>query len=306
LLEDTIGVSTNNSLSGKELLMTTLRQRMIADMQVRHLSPRTIRTYVDHVAKFAAFFHKSPDLLGPDEIRRYQIYLVQEKQVGWSSFNQCVCALRFLYRITLGKDWAISQIPFPKPERSLPVVLSLSEVQQFLHSITSLKYRAVLMTAYAAGLRISEVTSLRVSDIDSKRMLIRVRQGKGRKDRYLMLSPALLSMLRLYWQAARPSDYLFPSRKPNLPISLTAVQKACRRAGRDSGLEKHVTVRMLRHCFATHLLEAGTNIRVIQMLLGHSSVHTTEIYAHVSPQSVQLTASPLDQALALPSSPDPF
>ena len=284
--------------------MTTLRQRMIADMQVRHLSDRTIRTYVDHIAKFAAFFHKSPELLGPDEIRRYQIYLVQEKQVGWSSFNQCVCALRFLYRVTLQKNWDISHIPFPRQERTLPVVLSLAEVQQFLNSITSLKYRAILMTAYGAGLRLSEVVSLRVSDIDSNRMLIHVRQGKGRKDRYVMLSPVLLSVLRLYWQAARPFDYLFPGQQPGRPICLSAVQRACQRARRASGLQKRVTVRMLRHCFATHLLEAGTNIRVIQALLGHQSVHTTEIYAHVSPQAVQATTSPLDQVLALVSSAD--
>jgi integrase/recombinase XerD len=286
--------------------MSTLRQRMIADMQVRHLSSRTIATYVDHVAKFAAFFHKSPELLGPEEIRRYQIYLVREKRVGWSSFNQCVCALRFLYRTTLRKSWVIPQIPFSKPERTLPLVLSLEEVRQFLDSITSLKYRAILMTAYAAGLRLSEVTSLRVSDIDSSRMLIRVRQAKGRKDRYVMLSPALLSVLRLYWRAARPTDYLFPSRQPQQPISLTAVQKACRRAGEEAGLEKRVTVRLLRHCFATHLLEGGTNIRVIQMLLGRQSVHTTEIYAHVSPQAVQTTDSPLDQVLALPAAAEPF
>ena len=286
--------------------MSTLRQRMIADMQVRRLSDRTIRTYVDHVAKFAAYFHKSPDLLGPDEIRQYQIYLVQERKVGWSSFNQCTCALRFFYRTTLGKHWDISHIPFPKQERTLPVVLSLAEVEQFLRSITSLKYRAMLMTAYGAGLRLSEVVALRVSDIDSQRMLIRVRQGKGRKDRYVMLSPALLTVLRLYWQAAHPFNYLFPGQEPRRPICLSAVQRACTRARTASGLQKRVTVRMLRHCFATHLLEAGTNIRVIQELLGHQSVHTTEIYTHVSPQAVQTTTSPLDQVLALASHTDPL
>jgi integrase/recombinase XerD len=197
--------------------MTPLRQRLIADMQLRHFSPRTIRIYVHHVAHFAAFFHQSPDLLGPEEIRRYQLYLVQQKRVGWSNFNQCVCALRFLYRTTLHKRWAIPQIPFSQPERTLPIVLSLEEVRQFFNSITSLKYRAILMTAYAAGLRLSEVASLRVSDIDSRRMLIRVEQGKGRKDRYVMLSPALLAVLRLYWQAARPSTYLFPGQRPDPP-----------------------------------------------------------------------------------------
>lgn len=286
--------------------MSTLRERMIADMQVRHLSPRTIATYVDHVAKFAAFFHQSPESLGPEEIRRYQVYLVQEKQAGWSSFNQCVCALRFLYRTTLRKSWVIPQIPFAKPERTLPVVLSLAEVRRFLDSITSLKYRALLMTAYAAGLRLSEVTSLRIADIDSSRMLIRVRQAKGRKDRYVMLSPALLSVLRLYWRAARPTDYLFPGHQPQHPISLAAVQRACQRAARDSGLGKPVTVRLLRHCFATHLLESGADMHLIQLLLGHSNVRTTEIYAHVSPQRAQALVSPLDQALALAAPADPF
>lgn len=286
--------------------MSTLRSRMIADMQVRHLSPRTIEIYVDHVAKFAAFFGKSPEGLTPDEIRRYQVYLVQEKQASWSMLNQCVCALRFLYRTTLNKDWAVSHIPFAKRERTLPVVLSLEEVTHFLRSIRSLKYRAILMTAYAAGLRLSEVTHLLVSDIDSQRMLIRVAQGKGRKDRYVVLSEALLSVLRLYWQAARPSSYLFPSGKSGRPISHSAVQKACRQAWRGSGLDKRVTVRMLRHCFATHLLETGTNIRIIQMLLGHQSLHTTLLYAHVSPQALEATSSPLDHALALYPGSDPF
>lgn len=285
--------------------MSALRQRMTADMQVRNLSPRTISTYIDHVAKFAAYFNKSPELLGPDEIRQYQVHLVQEREVSWSLLNQCVCALRFLYRTTLRKDWVIAYIPFCKRERKLPLVLSLAEIARFFEAVSSLKYRALLMTAYAAGLRLSEVASLRVSDIDSARMLIRVRQGKGRKDRYVMLSPSLLSSLRLYWQAARPTGYLFPGTIPQRHISLSAVQKACQRAASDSGLDKRVNLRMLRHCFATHLLESGTNIRVIQMLLGHQSVHTTELYTHVSPQAVAETNSPLEVVLALPSE-DPF
>ena len=285
--------------------MTHLRQRMIEDMQIRHLSPRTIRTYIDHIAKFAQHFNKSPELLGSEEIRQYQLHLIHTRHVSWSAYNQAACALRFLYRITLKKQMEIEDIPFPRQERRLPVILSPAEVLRFLDSITSLKYRAILMTAYAAGLRISEVTRLRVSDIDSQRMVIRIEQGKGHKDRYVMLSPALLSVLRLYWQAARPTTWLFPSRKPDQPISLTAVQKACRRAARDAGLSKHVTVRTLRHCFATHLLEAGANVRVIQALLGHQCVQTTERYTHVSTGTVRATHSPLD-LLALPSHPDRF
>ena len=283
--------------------MTPLRQRMLDDMRVRNFSPKTIQAYIDHIAKFAAYFGKSPELLGPEEIRRYQLHLVHERHVSWSTFNQAVCALRFLYHITLQKDWPISHIPFPKRERKLPVVLSPDEVLQFLNSITSLKYRAILMIAYAAGLRLSEVTHLRVTDIDSERMVIRVEQGKGRKDRYVMLSPVLLQILRRYWQAARPATWLFPSWKPDRPISHCAVQRACQRAARDAGLSKQVTVRMLRHCFATHLLETGTNIRTIQALLGHSSVSTTQRYTHISAGTVRATQSPLDH-LALPTETD--
>jgi len=212
--------------------MTPLRQRMLDDMHLRNLSPRTIQAYIDHVAKFAAYFGKSPELLGPDEIRQYQIHLVHTRHVSWSTFNQGVCALRFLYRVTLDKDWAISHIPFPRQVRKLPVVLSSAEVLEFLSAITSLKYRAILMTAYAAGLRISEVTHLRPSDIDSERMVIRIQQGKGHKDRYVMLSPALLQVLRRYWRAARPTTWLFPSRDPAHPISYSAVQRASQQAAR--------------------------------------------------------------------------
>lgn len=285
--------------------MTPLRQRMLDDMRLRNLSPRTIKTYTDHVAKFAAYFGKSPELLGPDDVRHYQVHLVHTRHVSWSAFNQAVCALRFLYRVTLQKDWAITHIPYPKVERKLPVVLSTAEVLQFLSAITSLKYRAILMTAYAAGLRLSEVTHLRVSDIDSERMVIRVQQGKGHKDRYVMLSEVLLQVLRRYWQAARPTTWLFPSCQSECPISCSAVQRACQRAARDAGLSKQVTVRMLRHCFATHLLEAGTNIRVIQTLLGHSSVSTTQRYTHISTGTVRATHSPLDD-LALPRETEKF
>jgi integrase/recombinase XerD len=280
--------------------MTTLRQRMTQDMHLRHMAEKTVRAYLDHVTKFAAYFGRSPDTLGPEEVRQYQLHLVHERHVSWSTFNQCVCALRFLYRVTLGKDWAVSHIPFPRTERKLPVVLSPSEVLQFLNSVTSLKYRAILMTAYGAGLRLSEVTHLRVCDIDSQRMVIRVEQGKGRTDRYVMLSPVLLQLLRCYWRAARPSNYLFPSRLPGRPISPSAVQRACQRAARDANLSKPVTVRGLRHCFATHLLESGANIRLIQTLLGHRSVSTTQRYTHISTGTVRATRSPLDD-LALPT-----
>jgi len=274
--------------------MTTLRQRMIDDLKVRNRSSRTIQTYVAQVAYFARHFGRSPELLGPEEIRQYQVYLVNERHVSWSYFNQAVCALRFLYHHTLGRDWAVTHIPFPRQPRKLPVVLSQGEVRRFLDAIKKLKYRALLMTTYAAGLRLSEVTHLRVADIDSQRMMIRVRQGKGQKDRDVMLSPTLLELLRLYWGIERPKTWLFPGRTPEEPVSLVAVQRACRRAGRDAGLTKTVTVRMLRHCFATHLLEAGTNVRVIQTLLGHRSLSTTQRYTYVSAETVHATPSPLE------------
>ncbi len=274
--------------------MTTLRQRMTDDLRLRNRSARTIKTYIACVAHFARHFQKSPELLGPEEIRQYQVYLVNERHVSWSHFNQAVCALRFLYRHTLSRDWAVTHIPFPRQPRKLPVVLSQAEVQRFLEAIKQLKYRAILMTAYAAGLRLSEVTHLQVSDIDSQRMMIQVRQGKGQKDRYVMLSPTLLALMRSYWRTERPKTWLFPGRTPSLPLDVSSVQRACRQAGLDAGLTKRVTVRMLRHSFATHLLEAGTNVRVIQTLLGHRSLTTTQRYTYVSAQTVHATASPLE------------
>jgi len=285
--------------------MTTLRQRMTDDLKVRNRSSRTIKTYVGQVANFARYFGRSPELLGPEEIRQYQVYLVNERQVSWSYFNQAVCALRFLYRHTLGRDWVVAHIPFPRQPKKLPVVLSQAEVIRLFDAIRSLKLRAMLMTAYAAGLRLSEVTHLQVSDIDSERMVIRVRQGKDQKDRYVMLSPTLLTVLRLYWRAERPTTWLFPSKSKAQPLNHSVVQRACRQAGLDAGLTKRATVRSLRHSFATHLLETGTDIRVIQTLLGHSNVSTTQIYTHVSAKTVRATESPLE-LLAYPVNADRF
>ncbi len=286
--------------------MTTLRQRMTDDLRLRNRSLRTINTYLACVAHFARHFGKSPELLGLEEIRQYQVYLVEQRRVSWSYFNQSVCALRFLYRHTLSRDWVVAHIPFPRQPKKLPVILSQAEVIRFLEAIKKLKFRAILMTAYATGLRLSEVTHLRVSDIDSQRLVIRVRQGKGQKDRYVMLSPKLLEVLRLYWRSERPATWLFPSLRKDQPINHSVVQRACRRAGLDAGLSKPVTVRMLRHCFATHLVETGTDIRIIQSLLGHSHISTTQIYTHVSAKTVRATESPLD-LLAYPvDDPDRF
>jgi len=274
--------------------MTTLRQRMIEDLQVRNRSPHTIRSYVACIAHFARHFGKSPELLGPEEIRQYQVYLVNERRVSLSYLIQIVAALRFLYCVTLQRDWAIRHIAYPKQPKRLPVVLSQAEVRRLFDAIRSPRHLAILMTAYAAGLRLSEVTQLRITDIDSSRMVIRVRQGKGHKDRYVMLAPTLLEVLRLHWRRERPATWLFPGQHPDQPICNHVVQEVCRKAGIAAGLKKPVTVRTLRHSFATHLLESGKDIRIIQTLLGHRNVRTTEVYTYVSTETVRAAESPLE------------
>jgi integrase/recombinase XerD len=275
--------------------MTTLRQRMIEDMRVRNLSPNTQQLYVDRVAKFAQYFGKSPELLGPEDVRTYQVYLIHQKGASSSMLQQTVCALRFLYRNTLGKEWLLPYIPAPKREMKLPVVLSQEELSRFFDNLPNLKHRALIMAAYATGMRVSEVVSLRVADIDSERMMIRVEQGKGRKDRCVMLSPNLLELLRAYWKVARPADWLFPGRRPGTHLTTKRIHQVCVRASAAAGLTRRATVRALRHCFATHLLEAGANIRVIQILLGHRSLRTTARYTHVSRETICSTSSPLDR-----------
>jgi integrase/recombinase XerD len=283
--------------------MTPLRQRMIEDMRVRNLSAKTISIYVAAVAKFAQFFHRSPELLGPEEIRTYQVHLVQEKRVSWSAFNIAVSAMKFVYTVTLAKDWAVQKIPYAKKPRTKPVILSKEEVCTFLEALSNIKYRVLVMIAYATGLRHSEVLHLRVPDIDSKRMMIRVELGKGNKDRYLPLSPILLVWLRIYWKIARPASYLFPGKVPGRPLTRESVCRAIRRARRASGIPKAVNLRMLRHSFATHLLESGTNIRVIQALLGHRNLNTTAIYTTVSSATIHATQSPLESLAKLPEPP---
>jgi integrase/recombinase XerD len=275
--------------------MTQLRQRYLEDLRLRNYTPKTQQTYIYCVLAFARHFNKSPEELGPKHIRQYQLYLLEKKKCSWSHFNLTVCALRFLYRITLNKDWVVSRIPFPRRERKLPEVLSQSEVVQFLAAIRKLKYRTALTTAYAAGLRLSEIRNLHVSDIDSKRMTIRVRQGKGHKDRYVMLSPKLLVLLRQYWETQRPTTWLFPGKTKLDQLNEGVLQHVARRARHCSGLKKKITTHTLRHCFATHLLEAGTDIRTIQLLMGHATLQTTVQYIHISQSSVAAVRSPFDE-----------
>ena len=256
--------------------------------------PTRERLYIDQVARFARYFGKSPEHLGPEHVRTYQVYLIHQKHASSSALQQTVCALRFLYRNTLGKEWALPYIPTPRREKKLPVVLSQEEVSRFLDNLPNLKHRALIMTAYATGMRVSEVVSLRAADIESDRMMIRVEQGKGRKDRYVMLSPHLLDLLRAYWKVARPSDWLFPGQRAGTHLTSKRVHQVCVRASAAARLTKRATLRALRHSFATHLLEAGTNIRVIQILLGHRSLRTTARYTHVSRDTICSTPSPLD------------
>jgi site-specific recombinase XerD len=274
--------------------MTPLRRRMIEDLTLRNRALKTIEKYTDCVAEFARHFHASPENLGPEHVRSYLLHLVQERQVSWSVYNQVRCALQFFYRVTLGQDWVVAEVACPKVPKRLPVVLSTDEMARFLDALRNPKHRAILMTAYAAGLRLAEVARLRIEDIDSARMVIHVRQAKGHKDRDVMLSPRLLAVLRQYWKDQRPKPFLFPGRKPDQPINLRTVQVVCKRALAASGLSKGVTMHTLRHSFATHLLESGTDLRTIQVLLGHRSFSTTARYVHVATAALQSTRSPFD------------
>ena len=275
--------------------MTILRQRMTEDMQVRNLSPHTQASYLQQVSLFARHFHKSPDTLEPEHIRTYQIYLTNEKKLATSSIHLAVGALRFLYKVTLKKHWTFEDVlPLPRKPQKLPVVLSPEEVAHFLGCVDSGKHRVILTACYAAGLRVSEAVHLKVCAIDSQRMVIRVEQGKGQKDRYVMLSPNLLEILRAYWKAAHPKEWLFPGARPGEPISREAVENACQKALRVSGLAKPVTPHSLRHAFAVHLLESGTDLRTIQLLLGHRSLASTARYLRIATSKVCATSSPLD------------
>ena len=275
--------------------MTPLRQRMIEDMQVRNLTARTQESYLFQVSRFARHFRRSPALLGPEEIRTYQLYLTNERKLATSSILLAVASLRFLYQVTLQKKWTFPEvIPLPRKPQKLPVVLSPEEVARFLACVEGAKPNAVVSTCYAAGLRLSEALRLKTRDIDSQRMVLRVEQGKGQKDRYVMLSPRLLEILRDYWRVERPKHWLFPGEVRHRPLTPDAMQKACRKARGLSGIAKPITPHSFRHAFAVHLLEAGTNIRTIQLLLGHRSLTTTTRYLRIATSKVCSTTSPLD------------
>lgn len=280
--------------------MTPLRQRFLDDLQLRNLSPQTQTAYVHHVAGFARYFGRSPEELDIEAVRQYQLYLLHERKLSPEAINQYISSVKFLYLNTLEMPWTDEYFPRLKRPDRLPVVLSQEEIMEFFDHVPSLKYRAALMICYGAGLRISEAVALRVGHIDSSRMLIRVVEGKGAKDRYTMLSPRLLEVLRRYCRAIHftkatpPEQYLFPSWRAAHHLCTTSLHLACREAAARAGIRKRVTVHTLRHSFATHLLEGGTDMRIIQVLLGHTRIDTTARYVRVGPQVVTATVSPLD------------
>lgn len=273
--------------------MTPLRRRMIEDLRIRGLSQCTIDTYIGAVERFARYFGRSPAQLGKNEIRAFQVHLICERHISTGTLNVYVSALRFLYTITLGKDWEMRAIPYARTPRKVPEILRQDEVLRLFAGITNLKHRVIAMTIYAVGLRVSEVASLRIVDIDSVRMLIHVRQGKGGKDRLVPLSPALLVRLRQYWRSYRPEHWLFPGQPPERHINSRSVHHVLTKAA-VVALGKPISPHVLRHSCATHMLEAGVNIRVVQGVLGHRWLSSTDRYTHVTREQITATKSPLD------------
>lgn len=258
--------------------MTPLRKRMLEDMRIRNLSVHTQLSYLRQVSSFANHYQLSPQELGLEQVRAWQVHLLETRKLAPSSLALATSALRFLYKVTLKRDWPLEELPLPKKPVKLPVILSREEVGRFLEAVGNLKHRTLLMTCYAAGLRISEATHLRVSDIDSQRMMLRVEQGKNAKDRYVMLSPRLLEQLRGYWKIVHPTHWLFPNKVSGEPMTSSALQQVCDKTRERCGIRKPISPHSLRHAFATHLLEDGADVRTIQLLLGHRSLSTTARY----------------------------
>ena len=275
-------------------MSSELRRRMTRDLKIRGKSPDTIKSYVSSVADLAKYYGKSPDKLGLEEILDFQHYLVEKRNLQWSRFNQIVCGIRFFYQHTCHRDWKIEHIPFQKRKKPLPHVLDRKEISRIFLATEKLRNLAIFQATYSAGLRLSEVNHLKLPHIDSNRMQIRVHQGKGGKDRYVALSSVLLQTLRRYWNIYKPEDFLFPGKKGN-PLSTKVIQSAFKTTCKRAGIRKPVTFHTLRHSFATHLLEDGVNILIIQKLLGHSNIKTTLIYLHLAKNYINTATSPLDR-----------
>ena len=277
--------------------MGELRDQMEMDMRLRRFSPKTIACYLACMKGVAKHFRKSPAELGDEEIRAYLHHLMEERKVSQSVLVQTYSALKFFFEKTLQKQWNAFRIPRCKQRRKLPGVLSREEVESILLATKNLKHRAILMTIYSAGLRIGEATRLKVSDIDSGRMMIRVNEGKGLKDRYTLLGVRNLEMLRCYWKAYRPLEWLFPGRNASCPVSASAIQRVFKTSLEKAGIKKKASVHTLRHCFATHLLESGTDLYYIQRLLGHKSAGTTSVYLHITGKDIGKIKSPIDSSV---------
>ncbi len=284
--------------------MTPLRQRFIDDLRIRNYAPSTIEAYLAGVVRFVKHFGRSPDLLGTEDIRAFQLHLLQER-VSWSQFNQTVCALRLFYGVTLGRPEQVPYIPYGKRPKTLPSVLSPEEVARLIQAANPGRDRVLLQIAYGCGLRLGELLSLQVGDIDSARMVLHVRQGKGGKDRLVPLSLRLLEELRAYWRLCRPRTWLFPGTKPDQPLSRGNVQRLFRRIAKRAGINKPCSMHTLRHSYATHLLEAGVDVLTLKALLGHRSLQTTAHYLHVSTQRLRQTPSLLDLLVVPPPPADP-
>jgi len=273
--------------------ISPLRRRMIEDMTIRKLAPKTQHDYVQRVKNFAAFLGRSPDTANFEDVRRYQLHLAASG-VSVPTLNQTVSTLRFFFRVTLRRHAIVEYTHFIHAPRKLPTVLNPEEVARLLDAAPGLKYKAALSVAYGAGLRAAEVVSLKISDIDSKRMIIRVEQGKGGKDRNVMLSPSLLGLLRTWWRAARPRGWLFPGHDPAQPMTTRQLNRACHAAAQMAEINKPVSLHTLRHSFATHLLEQNIDVRVIQVLLGHAKLDTTALYTRVATKTISEVISPLE------------
>jgi len=284
--------------------ISPLRQRMIEDMTVSSFTAKTQSDYIRSVRNLAAFLGRSPDTATAEDLRRFQLHLT-ETGIRPPTINGTVSALRFFFTVTLGRADVVRSLTFVAEPRKIPVVLSPEEVARFLEAAPGPKYKAALGAAYGAGLRVSEVASLKVSDIDSKRMLLRIEQGKGRKDRYAMLSPVLLELLRDWWRIARPTAWLFTGQDPLQPISTRQLNRACHAAAHMAAITKRVSPHTLRHSFATHLLEQNTDIRVIQVLLGHSKLETTALYTRIATNTIRAVMSPLERLNLKPNNNEP-
>jgi site-specific recombinase XerD len=276
--------------------MGAIKEKMKRDMEIRGFSARTRQTYLECVTQFVKYFMKSPDLLSLDDIHTYQLHMIKECQYATNTINLHVAALKFLFGQTLQREWRIELIPYFKRGKRLPVVLSREEVRRLYHAVSYLKHRAMILTLYSTGIRVSELTHLKVTDIDSERMLIRIEEGKNRKDRYVSLSEKLLDILRRYWKAEehKSRTWLFPGRGENAPLNRSSVAKMIRSVRIKAAISKQVTTHTLRHTYATHMLEAGEDIRKIQLLMGHRCIGTTSLYLHVASRDLREAKNPLD------------